>query len=570
MNRGLTFALALGLWLPALCPAAHAQGIRADTGGIAIGGNVTGSTINIGLPLEKIEAVVRERTKPLEELTASQRDTIGLLKEKLDLNERQIRAALDIVGEKDIPREHLTAKLAEVAERYKELLAAAAQQPGDTPAVAARKAEAQQAIDAGELAKADELLALVETEQRQAFDRAAIDLAETSARRGDLAMTRLRYREAATHFANAAALIAPGGGHEDKRIGYLEKEASALLIHGGDFGDRDALRSAIERCRALIALKPRDRVPLKWAAAQYYLGRTLALLGELEGGAARYKEAIAAYAEARKEFTREGEPLQWATVESSRGYLLGLIGVRKRGTARLDEAIAAYSGVLQVLRRDRSPRQWASAQLSLGIALTRRGERDPGTRRLEAAVTAFRGALAELSREKEPLTWAAIHNNLGIALDRLGQRDGGAARLQEAIVAYHDALKEWTRQRVPMRWASAQNGVANALLRLAREESGTARLQEAIATYAEVLQERTRERSPIDWARTSGSQGVALMLLAERTNNADMADRAVAQIEAALETVRGGGHAPREDFFERQLARAQALAQRLRTSSLPR
>ena len=50
----------------------------------------------------------------------------------------------------------------------------------------------------------------------------------------------------------------------------------------------------------------------------------------------------------------------------------------------------------------------------------------------------------------------------------------------------------------------------------------------------------------------------------------NVADRAVAQIEAALETVRGGGHAPREDYFERQLARARALAQRLRTSSPPR
>jgi hypothetical protein len=46
--------------------------------------------------------------------------------------------------------------------------------------------------------------------------------AETSARRGDIALARLRYREAATHFANAAAVFPPNSAHEDKRIRYLQ------------------------------------------------------------------------------------------------------------------------------------------------------------------------------------------------------------------------------------------------------------------------------------------------------------------------------------------------------------
>jgi len=570
MKRGLIFAAALAVGLFAVRPVA-AQQVRADLGGIAIGGNVINSTIIPGVPLEKVDELVRDRTKPFEELAASRKETIDLLRDKLDLNERQIRATVAILGEKDIPSERLLEKLAEVAEHYKALKRAAESKPGDDPKIASLKMETQKAIEAGDLAKAGALLTDVRAEQRRAraehqraAERLALDEAETSAQQGDLAMTRLRYREAAKHFAEAASLLAIAGPHEEQRIGYLEKEAGALVAEGNNLGNRDALRSAIERYRTFIALQPRDRVPLKWAAAQYYLGRTFAHLGELEGGTAQYDAALAAYGEAQKEFTREGKSLQWATVESSRGYLLGLIGVRERGTARLDEAVAAYSGVLQVLRRERSPRQWASAQHSLGIALTRRGERDRRTHRLEAAVAAFREALEEVAREKEPLTWAGIQNSLGIALDRLWQRDGRAVRLEDAIAAYHDALKEWTRERVPTRWASAQNGVANALLRLAREESGTARLEEAIATYGEVLQERTRERTPIDWARTSGSQGIALMLLAERTNNPNVADRAVAQIAAALEAVRGGEHAPREAYFERELRRAREVAQRLR------
>jgi tetratricopeptide (TPR) repeat protein len=108
------------------------------------------------------------------------------------------------LGENDIPPERLAAKLVEIAERFKDLQAAASAQPGDDPKIAALKTDAQKAIEAGELTKADALLADAETEQRRALDRSAVDAAETSAQRGEIALTRLRYAEAAKHFANAA------------------------------------------------------------------------------------------------------------------------------------------------------------------------------------------------------------------------------------------------------------------------------------------------------------------------------------------------------------------------------
>jgi hypothetical protein len=57
------------------------------------------------------------------------------------------------------------------------------------------------------LAKADAVLADVEAEQRRSLDRLAISVAETSGKRGEIALTRLRYAEAAKHFANAAAVF---------------------------------------------------------------------------------------------------------------------------------------------------------------------------------------------------------------------------------------------------------------------------------------------------------------------------------------------------------------------------
>src|SRR5262245_16011803 len=105
MKRHL-FVAALGISFFASITVAYAQ-FRADTGIIAIGSSVTVSTVIIGIPQEKVDELVRDAKRPLEELTPQQRENIALLKEKLDLNERQVRAALGILGENDIPPERL-------------------------------------------------------------------------------------------------------------------------------------------------------------------------------------------------------------------------------------------------------------------------------------------------------------------------------------------------------------------------------------------------------------------------------------------------------------------------------
>jgi hypothetical protein len=251
MNRHLSIIAGLGMCFFAPITTAYTQHVKADIGGIAIGGSVTSSTVIVGVPQEKVDELVRDAKRPLEELTTQQRENIALLKEKLDLNERQVRAALSILGENDIPPERLAAKLVEIAERFKELQATASAQPGDSPTIAALKIDARKAIEAGELAKADALLAQGEAEQRQALDHLAVNAAETVAIRGEIALIRLRYVEAAKHFANAAALFTPGSAHEDRRISYLMNEARALYQQGDELGDNDALRSAIERYKRL-------------------------------------------------------------------------------------------------------------------------------------------------------------------------------------------------------------------------------------------------------------------------------------------------------------------------------
>ena len=516
MKRHLSFVAALGMCFFASIAAAYAQ-VRADTGGIAIGGSVTGSTVIIGIPQGKVDELVRDAKRPLEELTIQQRENIVLLKEKLDLNERQVRAALGIVGENDIRSERLAAKLVEIAESFKALRETASAQPGDDPKIAALKADAQKAIEAGELTKADALLADVETEQRRTLDRLAVNAAETSARRGDIALTRLRYREAATHFANAAAVFPPKSAYEDKRLSYLRKEAAALFQQGDEFGDNGALLSAIEQYTRLVNLMPREREPRPWARTQYALGLALLRLGERESGTARLEEAVAAHREALKEWSRELAPLDWAKAQNSLGWTLFRLGEHESGTAKLEEAVAAY-----------------------------------------------REALKEQTHERAPLDWANTQNSLGVALMRLEERESGTTKLQEAAATFREALKEWTREREPRQWAGVQNNLGLALWSLGERESGTAKLEEAVAAYREALKEYTRERAPLYWATSFGNEGVALMLVAERRQDAAMAKTALSQINAAFETMRDGGDARQAAYFEARLPPARDLVARLR------
>src|SRR3984893_16197799 len=256
-------------------------------GGVAVGGNATGP-ITIGVPPDKVEELVQLRTKPLEDLSQSQKDTIALLKEKLDLNQRQVKSALEILGEANVPPERLAAKLVEIAGKFKELKTAAVAQPGDDSKITALKAEAQKAIQDGQLGKADEILAAIEKIQTEALDRLALNAAQTTDQRGDVALTRVRYLDAAQRFAEAAAKVPQG--HDDERWKYLNEEADALYRQGDEFGDNAAALSAIERYRHLAELRPRNAFPRDWAMTQMNLGAALFSLGERESGTARLEE----------------------------------------------------------------------------------------------------------------------------------------------------------------------------------------------------------------------------------------------------------------------------------------
>jgi tetratricopeptide (TPR) repeat protein len=289
-----------------------------------------------------------------------------------------------------VPPERLGAKLAEIAEKYKDLQTAAAQ-PGDDAKISALKT-------GGQLGKADDHLAEAEKIQSGALERLALNAAQTAAQRRDVALTRSRYVDAAKRFAEAAAKVPQG--HDDERWKYLNKEANALYRQGDELGDNAAAISAIKRYRQLGKLRPRNAFPHDWAMTQMNLGNALERLGERESGTDKLEEAVDAYREALQEFSRARMPLDWARTQMNLGTALKVLGERERGTARLEEAVAAYREALQEFPRAHVPLDWAGTQMNLGNALERLGERESGTARLKEAVAAFREALQVYTRAR--------------------------------------------------------------------------------------------------------------------------------------------------------------------------
>src|SRR5262245_11830319 len=301
------------------------------------------------------------------------------------------------------------------------------------------------------------------------------------------------------------------------------KQQLGIRVEGRE--SQSLLGEAVAAFHEALKVFTRDQSPQDWAGTQNNLGITLGSHGELTEGAEGARllgEAGAAYREALKVRTREQSPQDWAMTQNNLGITLMSQGKRAEGAegARLlGEAVAAYREALKVRTREQSPQDWAMTQNNLGIALRSQGERAEGAegvRLLGEAVAAYREALKVYTREHSPPRWTMTQNNLGVALYSQGERAegaGGVKLLGEAVAAFREAMEVRTREQSPQQWAMTQNNLGAALMSQggrAEGAEGARLLGEAVAAYREALKVHTREQSPQDWAKTQNNLGVAL------------------------------------------------------------
>lgn len=610
---------------------------------IAIGGGVGSNNTITNTVYEENPATLAMLAKAFSDRDAHealQREAEAKSKEwalKWKFTTAAVAEFFKIVGEQNVPDERVPAKLVEIATHFaqtREVLAALAPEDAQTSLLAK---QAREAFDAGRLAEADALLARaneLETasldearnmlrKEQEVVDRRTLRLMDMEVTQGNIALTQVRYGEAAGHFGRAASLSPP---IDTENVAALRsRQAQALYSEGSEHASSPALRASIETWRIVLAIETRGRAPDKWAAAQNNLGTALLRLGEREGDTANLEEAVAAYRGVQEELTFRSKA-QRAATQSNLGNALAALGGRERGTARLNQAVVAYRAALidegelsgfaselerienaaaraatqnnlgivlwtlgkrenatarleqavatyrealDGLSRERVPIQWASTQNNLGLALWSLGERESGTAHLKDAEAAYRLALEESARDRVPLQWAAVQNNLGLVLWTLGERGGGTVQLDMAVTAFRASLEERTPDKVPLDWGITQHNLGNALRALGDLDPGTERLEEAVAAFHAALTELTRERVSMDWAATESDLGSALRSLGERESGTTKLNEAVAAFRAALEE-RTRDRAPLDwAYSEHGLANALAeLAEREKSAAL--
>lgn len=104
MRRVVRLVLLAWIGLASLGLEARAQGTVSAPGGVAAGGDIRESTINIGIPPEQV-AVITEALKREQKLTDEQRQTIAKLEGNLGVSGGALRAFFRTLGEAEVPPE---------------------------------------------------------------------------------------------------------------------------------------------------------------------------------------------------------------------------------------------------------------------------------------------------------------------------------------------------------------------------------------------------------------------------------------------------------------------------------
>src|SRR5258706_6341626 len=379
---------------------------------IAAGRDIIGP-LTIGLDEEKVGERVVQAQKPLGDKLE---EILAMTARERGVEVAPLRAILIKMGEVGVRDEDVAKRLDEKASELIKLRTDLAKSKQGPAALASFAQQAEALIKNGDLDDARDALTAGRTLARTMRDESSSYEADFLAQEATVYHLQLAYRAAAAKYAEAASLIA--ALDQQKQWEFVLAQADELNSQGDEFGDNSALRSAIERYRALLDQQPRARVSLDWAKIQTSLGNAYRMLGERENTTALLEQSVLTFREALQEQTRERVPLDWARTQASLGYALWRIGERsqwREANTTLEEAVLAFRAALQEQTREHVPLDWARTQTILGTALWAIGELNGDSARLEEAVPAFREALLEFTPEREPLAGARPQNKNGNA-----------------------------------------------------------------------------------------------------------------------------------------------------------
>ena len=204
------------------------------------GAPIIGRDQNIGFSAEQVENLIAVASGQASADAATARRELGELQQRLGLTQGAALAVLRAIGEHEVPLEQLPQKLADASVHYQRTVERMAALDPQDPMTRGLVDRAQAAISEGRFGKADQLLGEAEQAEivaaqqakqlaRQAQEAADVRLlraANARGTRGNVALTQLRYLEAAQHFHEAADLVPPG--HPDEKGQFLLARSRCL------------------------------------------------------------------------------------------------------------------------------------------------------------------------------------------------------------------------------------------------------------------------------------------------------------------------------------------------------
>jgi tetratricopeptide (TPR) repeat protein len=528
---GLCFAgLAIG-W--SAC--AVAQGPPAGVisrGGVAIGGNVQHSTVTVGISAESARGLVDASSKRWRSLTDSQRKELRELESRLGITVGALQTFFATLGQNNVAVQDLPARLGEIAGQYLALKQQLQIGPTDGPEISRVKKQAQDALTAGNLDEADKLLARVGELQDLDLTKRISERAATAAQRGTLAMSQLRYRDAANFFKQAAGFAATDRA---ARLGYLRQEAVALAEVGSAFGEDSARNEAIAKFKVLAEAREKSAEPLEWAKAQWDLATALTQSAAYEASPSEYQDALRHYELSLQGISRETEPEQWARAKAAIGIARCMLGSQKldasmlkTGMGELQEALTYY-GVQKT--KDRIQAAHGLAACESWFAAT-----EADLKFTEQAINRIKGILAEENLQVEPMNIVELEMNLATLQYLIGREKKDFNSLEEAEKHLRSALGRITKESTPVRWAELQWSLSAILYEASFYHRSIGPLQDAIEANRAASSVFTREKFFPFWIELEIYKAEIeswLAIATRRPETARDAAAAVAAIRAA-------------------------------------
>jgi tetratricopeptide (TPR) repeat protein len=346
-----------------------------QVGDVGAGARVAqGENITIIETINKIDLTnLPEFVKAFTDREANNKELLDEAKRKRDeiaadlqITQGAVEGFFQTLGEQNVAPERLKSKLIEIASQFEVARQRLAALDANDPATMALAEQARVELDEGhhdaasafleraeeaELAAAAQARALAQ-QASAAADARQLHAVKARESRGEVALTRLRYREAAGHFSVAVSLLPASSLGDRGRL--LWRQANALDRQG----DNAALTEAIAIWNELSRREyTRKRAPLDWAITQYNLGNALTQLGERRSDVALLKKAVAAYRLALQESWRFPGFYRRAEIQKNLGKALFSFGEREKSTGALEEAVAAFNAAVAGFVKERARTQ---------------------------------------------------------------------------------------------------------------------------------------------------------------------------------------------------------------------